>query len=63
MLLAKYKCGANICAVETVSGSPDYRVSVGRENAPHGFIVEAERAEDIQRHLLPLDSEGWERVK
>ena len=63
MLLAKYRHGQDIFAVETMSGTPDYRCTIGREDAPHSFIVESERAEEIQRHLLTLDGEGWERVK
>ena len=64
MLLSKYRnANADIFAVETMSGSPDYRCTIGREDAPHAFTIEAERAEDIQRHLLTLEDEGWERVK
>ena len=63
MELARYRLGTDIFSVETISGQPDYRIAWGRADAPHAFVVEAERAEDIQRHLLTLDSEGWERVK
>ena len=61
--LARYKHASDIFSVETISGSPDYRCSIGREDAPHVFNVEAERAEQIQRHLLTLESEGWTREK
>ena len=63
MLLSKWRLGQDVFTVETIPHEPDYRVSVGRADAPHVFNVEAERAEEIQRHLLLLDSEGWERVK
>ena len=65
MLLAKYRNGSNIFAIETVSGSPDYRCSIGRADAPHSFMVESERAEEMQNYLLTLENEGWiwERVK
>ena len=63
MELARYRHDTDIFSVETVSGSPDYRIAWGRADAPHTFNVEAERAEEIQKYLLTLDADGWMREK
>lgn len=40
----------------------DYRCSIGREDAPHTFIVEAGRAEQVVSFCRGLEEEGWQQI-
>lgn len=39
----------------------DYRCSIGRPDAPHSFIVEAERAGEVVSFCRQLEVEGWQK--